>query len=72
MTIVFACGHRLQSDDTLTPPVCRCGEDRVRDVKIRPPRFRGSVRGPCAAVDALPAMGLDLAPAGALRMKTDG
>lgn len=42
ITIVFACGHRLDWADEKTQPVCpECGDRRVSRVTAPPPRFRG-------------------------------
>jgi len=50
MTIIFACGHRLEvTDDASTHPECpTCHETRVVRVVAPPPRFTGVARGPFA------------------------
>jgi len=60
MRIRFACPHdAVIVDDVTTPPVCAvCGERRIQSVTensggpLRPPRFRGAVRGPCAVKES--------------------
>lgn len=50
MTITFRCGHQVNLPDTYaaTPRCGQCGEAVVSRVRVRPPRFVGTVRGPCA------------------------
>ena len=70
MTVFFACGHQVTlGDPGETPPVCACGERRVRDVKAPAPRFRGACQGPSAVLEALPAMPVNAAPSGPLVLK---
>ena len=71
MTITFACqcAPLTVSDVGDTPPVCRCGERRISDVKAPAPRFRGVCQGPSATyTHAEPAI-VNVAPAGPLRVK---
>lgn len=55
MVITFRCGHAQALPDTYqaTPRCDRCGEDVVSRVQVRPPRFVGTVRGPCAEYQEL-------------------
>ena len=67
MTIRFACGHAVVIDDAVShAPVCLCGETRVSRVIARPPTFRGVCQGPHAQTEALGAVTVNAAPAGAL------
>lgn len=58
MTIAFRCGHTLTVPDAYkaTPRCGTCGEDVVSRVTVRPPRFVGTVRGPCAEYQELGAV----------------
>ncbi len=70
ITIRFACGHSMTADDAPVTPICACGERRVTSLaSTRPPKFRGSCRGPYAEMDSLPAVPLNVAPGGSLRLK---
>jgi hypothetical protein len=45
----FACGHGLRMETGIEVPECpQCGETRVARVSAPPPKFRGTVLGPCA------------------------
>lgn len=71
MIIIFACGcpPMKVSDDTNAPPICPCGERRIRDVKAPAPRFRGVCQGPSAVSVRLDPIVVDVAPAGPLKLK---
>ncbi len=71
MTIDFACGHRVEADESVTTAICpQCGDRRVGSVKVRRPRFHGACLGPCADYDpTVTAVAVNLAPKGPLRMK---
>jgi DNA-directed RNA polymerase subunit RPC12/RpoP len=62
VTITFACGHRLSSANAPDQAVCpTCGDRRVSRVKAPAPRFHGTVVGPCATYEDLPAVPVRLA-----------
>jgi hypothetical protein len=71
MTVGWACGHRASMDTAVQAyPRCPvCGSDRVTRVDAPAPRFTGVAQGPSVTPDALPAIAVDLAPGGALRIK---
>lgn len=57
MSIVatMACGHRVILEGDIDVPACpACGESRVASVKAPPPKFRGTVLGPCSQYVELP------------------
>lgn len=58
MTVRFRCGHALELPDTYAaaPRCATCGETVVSRVQARPPRFLGTVRGPCATYEDLGAV----------------
>lgn len=62
MTVNFRCGHAMSvPDDTTAWPRCGiCGETVVARVTTRPPVFAGTVRGPYARYEDLPAVPVDL------------
>jgi hypothetical protein len=61
ITATMACGHQIRLEDGSTAPTCaQCRETRVAHVKARAPRFRGTVLGPCAEFEALPAKAISL------------
>lgn len=67
----FACGHLGAASETATSaPVCPCGETRIARVQVRPPRFVGACSGPYAETKALDPAVVNVAPAGALPVKT--
>lgn len=71
ITVRLACGHETVtvSENSDTPPVCWCGERRVRQVTAPAPRFRGVCQGPSARPEALPALPVSTAPGGPLTLK---
>lgn len=50
MTVTFRCGHRRELPDAFAgvPRCGECPETVVSRVKVRPPAFVGTVRGPFA------------------------
>lgn len=52
MDLIYRCGHQAQVDATVGSATCPvCGRDGVSVARVRPPRFRGAVLGPCAETD---------------------
>lgn len=70
--IRFRCGHTLRVDpDRVQRPSClECGETMVARVQAPPPRFVGTVTGPLAETKHMEPAHVDLAPGGALRLKS--
>lgn len=52
MIVVFACGHRAEFTDGQRPACQTCGETRITTTTAPPPRFAGTVLGPCAVKGA--------------------
>lgn len=67
--VTFACGHSAAISEDAAPSCPACGDQRVRHVKARAPRFVGVARGPYAEYQPLEAIAVDLAPKGALTLK---
>lgn len=67
MTVTFRCGHRRELPDAFAgvPRCGECPETVVARVRVRPPTFVGTVRGPCATYQDLGALPVDLRSKGA-------
>ncbi len=68
ITVTGRCGHDYVFTERQGLGCPQCGETGVSDVRASAPRFVGTVSGPHAETQALPAMAVDLAPGGPLPM----
>ena len=54
MTVIFACGHRVDITDGTRPTCPICGDHRIATTTAPPPRFTGAALGPCATKGQTP------------------
>lgn len=71
ISVTFVCGHTGSVSETAqAAPTCGCGEQQVRRVAARAPRFIGACSGPYCETRMLEPAVVNVAPAGPLTLKT--
>lgn len=60
IVITYRCGHEAPYEDGRDPQCVVCGDRHVVTVSAPPPTFRGTVTGPSAITEPLPAIAVDL------------
>lgn len=70
--VTFACGHSGETKETVdAPPICGCGETRIRQTTARAPHFRGACSGPYAETRGVEPGIVNVAPGGPLVLKQE-